>query len=67
MCLQHRDDRYALCLGDPEALVHEVGVRADDGEAGLGLAAEQIRRTRRVVVQKLSEEHACEIIKSSLE
>jgi hypothetical protein len=65
--LEHSHDRASLLLGDAHVLVDEVGVRVDDREAGLRLAAEQIRRTRGAVVQKLSEEHACEIIKSSLE
>ena len=65
--LEHRDDRDPLRLGDAHVLVHQVGVRVDDGEPGLRLAAEHVRRTRGVVVQNLAEEHACEIIKSSLE
>jgi len=65
--LEHRDDRYALRLRDPDVVVDEIRVRVDHREALLGLAAEQVGGTRRVVVEQLAEEHGCKIIKSSLE
>ena len=65
--LEHRDDRDPLALRDANVLVHQVGVRVHDGEPLLRLAAEHVRGTRGVVVQNLAEEHACEIIKSSIE
>jgi hypothetical protein len=55
--LEHGDDRDPLALGELEVLVHEIDVRIDDRERTLRLAAEQVRRARRVVVQELAEVH----------
>jgi hypothetical protein len=65
--LEHRDDRDPLALGYANVLVHQVGVRVHDGEALLRLAAEHVRGALGVIVQNLAEEHACAIIKSSIE
>ena len=55
--LEHGDDRHALRLGQGDVLADEVDVRVDDRERPAALAAQQIRRTRRLVVQQLPEEH----------
>jgi rhodanese-related sulfurtransferase/predicted transcriptional regulator len=57
MGLEHRDDRDALGFGDADVLVDEVGVRVDDRELAVRLAAEQVGGARTVVVEQLSEEH----------
>ena len=55
--LEHGDDRDALRLGERDVLVDEVGVRIDDGELRLRLAAEQVGGAGSVVVQELAKEH----------
>ena len=52
-------DEY-LRLGQPDVLVHEVGVRVDHSELRLRLAAEQVRGARGLVVEELAEVHASE-------
>jgi hypothetical protein len=58
VCLEHGDDRRALVLGERDVLVYDVGVRVDDGELAVRLAAEEVGRARRLVVEELSEVHA---------
>lgn len=58
--LEHGDDRHALRLGQGDVVVDQVDVRVDHRERAVALAAQQIRRTRRLVVEQLPEEHvAC--------
>jgi hypothetical protein len=65
--LEHGDDWHPLRVRDADVLVDEVGMRVDDRKLTLRLAAEHVRGARGGVVEKLAEEHACQIINSSLE
>ena len=56
--VQHRDDRRALRLGDPDVCIDEVDVRLDHRQLRLGLAPKHVRGARRLVVKQLPEEHA---------
>ena len=50
-------DLAYLPLGERDVLVDQVGVWLNHSELALGLAAEQIRGARGLVVQKLAEVH----------
>ena len=55
--LEHGDDGDALRLGERHVLVDQVGVRVDDRESAVGLAAEHVGGARGLVVEQLPEEH----------
>ena len=56
--VKDRRDTRALPLGERDVLVHQVDVRVHDGEGAVCLAPEQVRRTRGLVVEELTEVHA---------
>src|SRR5215216_4269935 len=57
MRVEHRDDRGTLGGDERDVLVDELDVRLDDGESAVGLAPQQVRGARGLVVQQLAEVH----------
>ena len=56
--VEHRHDRRALRLGQPDVCIDQVDVRLDDRQLRIGLAPKHVRGARRLVVKQLPEEHA---------